>query len=113
MQSLDGRTFTTRENTANGEVGSDTIFHYHQRETLVWAEYEGGAVVTGHLLGTIQEDGALLMRYHHLNRRGEVVAGTCRSRIETGPDGTLQLHEQWQWFTGDQSSGSSVVAETP
>ena len=31
-------------NTDNGEVGADTIFHYHQSGNVVSAEYRGGSI---------------------------------------------------------------------
>ena len=108
--SLDGRTFTTESNTENGEVDAQTRFAYHQDGNLVWAEYQGGAVVSGHLMGLIQSDGTLDMRYHHVNASGDVVAGTCRSTIGL-EDGRVVLAESWQWFTGDQSRGESRVVE--
>ena len=108
---LDGRTFTTAENTENGEVSDETTFSYHQRDNIVWAEYSGGSVVTGHLLGVIRPDGKLEIRYHHINTDGEVLAGTCVSSIVEAPNGRVELHESWQWFTGDRSAGSSRVVE--
>ncbi len=108
---LDGRVFRTAENTANGEVDAGTVFHYHQNDRMVWAEYAGGEVVTGHLLAVIADDHALDMRYHHINRRGEVLAGTCRSSVRELPDGRYVLEEEWQWLTGDRSVGRSRVEE--
>ncbi len=107
---LDGKTFTTLSNTPNGEVNAETRFFYHQNGSTVWAEYSGGSVSGGHLLGVIREDGTLDMRYHHLSASGEVVAGTCRSVIRE-EDGRVVLDESWRWFTGDQSEGRSQVVE--
>jgi hypothetical protein len=107
---LDGRTFTTETNTSNGEVDSRTRFSYHQRERFVWAEYSGGSIVAGHLMGVIRDDDSLDMRYHHLNDAGEVLAGTCRSVIGE-EDGRVVLDERWQWLTGDRSTGTSRVVE--
>ncbi|HKJ85466.1 MAG TPA: n-acetylglutamate synthase [Spirochaetia bacterium] len=108
---LNGRTFHTAENTSNGEVGRETVFHYHQNDRMVWAEYAGGVVVSGHLLAVVADDGTLDMRYHHINEDGEVLAGTCRSRVVELPDGRCVLEEEWQWLTGDRSSGTSRVEE--
>ena len=48
---LDNRYFTTQSNSGNGEVSSETVFHYHQDGDLVYAEYSGGEILKGHLLG--------------------------------------------------------------
>ena len=44
---FDNKTFASISNTENGEVGEDTLFHYHQDGNIVTAEYEGGSIVKG------------------------------------------------------------------
>jgi len=44
---FDGKVFVSIANTENGEVGEDTLFHYHQDGDIVTAEYEGGSIVKG------------------------------------------------------------------
>ena len=111
MASYDGRTFRAASNASNGEVGDDTRFHYHQQGNIVWAEYAGGSIVKGSLIATVQRDGSLDMRYHHVNTDGALMTGQCRSTPETLPDGRLRMHEKWQWTSGDQSSGESTIEE--
>lgn len=111
MIDLDGRVFRSASNTSNGEVGSETRFHYRQEGLVVSAEYAGGAVVQGHLLGRWRGHARLEFAYHHLNSAGTVMAGRCISVPEKLPDGRLLLKEEWQWLTGDRSKGSSEVVE--
>jgi hypothetical protein len=109
--SLDNKSFRSAGNTENGEVGSETIFHYHQEKARVWAEYSGGEIVQGHLIGLINEAGKLEMVYHHINVAGKLKTGKCMSTIEALPSGKLRLHENWQWTCDDFSEGESVVEE--
>ena len=106
----DGRRFRGRTNTENGEVGGETEFIYHHRDSLLWGTYRGGAVEEGHLLGTVFLDGRLSFCYHHRNVDGELMAGRCES-TPTWEGRRLVLVEQWQWLTGDRSAGTSVVEE--
>lgn len=108
---LEGRIFQSISNTDNGEVSSDTLFHYHQEGVIISADYEGGAIVKGHLIGKMLETGRLDFRYHHINADGQLMAGMCLADPVLLPDGRLRLNEQWQWLSGDKSSGSSVVEE--
>lgn len=108
---LDGRVFRAARNSENGEVGAETVFHYRQEGPVVAADYSGGAVLRGHLLGRWREDGRLEFAYHHLNTDGVVMAGRCVSEAVERPDGRILLKEEWQWFTGDRSAGSSEVLE--
>lgn len=108
---LEGKTFRSVANTDNGEVGADTVFRYHQDGDLVWAEYDGGDIVRGHLLATVLPDGCLDMRYHHVNRQGQLMIGQCLSTPERTADGRLKFKEAWQWLCGDMSSGHSEIIE--
>ena len=47
----DNKKFVAVENTANGEVSSQTEFHYHQQGKMIWAEYGGGEILKGFLIG--------------------------------------------------------------
>lgn len=111
MINYDGRRFRSVRNSSSGEVSEDTIFEYHQSGPLVHAEYKGGEIVFGTLIAVAAEDGSLDMRYQHLNRRGELMTGICRSTPEVLSDGRIRLHERWQWTSGDRTSGNSIVDE--
>ena len=109
---LEGKVFRSVSNSGGGEVGADTLFHYHQAADIVTAEYSGGRVVTGHLIARVLPDGRLDMRYHHVNDKGDLMLGTCLSTPERLPDGRLRFKEQWRWLSGDLSSGYSEIEET-
>jgi len=107
----DNKTFRSVTNTSNGEVSNETLFHYHQQDKVVWAEYAGGGILKGFLIAVVLESGLLDMRYEHVNTQGELMTGRCSSTPENLPDGRIRLYEQWQWTSGDESSGSSIVEE--
>ncbi|MDQ2746617.1 MAG: n-acetylglutamate synthase [Acidobacteriota bacterium] len=107
----DGKNFASVENSATGEVSSATIFHYHQKDDVVWAEYAGGAIRFGNLTAKFTENDCLEMRYQHLNERGELMTGKGVSTPEILADGRIRLSEKWQWTSGDFSSGESIVEE--
>jgi hypothetical protein len=107
----DQRKFRSVQNSRSGEVGSETIFTYHQQENVVWAEYSGGLVLRGTLLAIADENGGLDMRYQHINAAGELMTGNCRTLLEVLPDGRYRSHERWQWTCDDCSKGTSVIEE--
>ena len=113
---LDGRRFRAVSNSATGEVGDGTIFHYHQEDGMVWSNYNGGRIVRGHLIAMLvpagdSGDAMLDARYHHINDAGAIMTGICSTRIEVLPSGKYRLHESWQWTSGDSSKGTSVMEE--
>lgn len=107
----DKRVFKSVQNSETGEVSAETIFHYHQKDDLVWAEYAGGEIVFGSLIAKVLDGDALEMRYQHLNSKGELMTGKCFSTPEILENGKIRLHENWQWTSGDFSKGASVVEE--
>ncbi len=109
--SYDGKRFTAIENSENGEVSQATVFCYRQEDNLLWADYSGGEIVKGFLVGSIDTYGNLSFTYQHVNRQGDARMGKCYSVPELLPDGRLRLHERWQWLNGDCSCGSSTVEE--
>lgn len=105
---LEDRFFTALQNSESGEVSSDTVFCYHQKGNVIWAEYSGGSIVKGFLIGTMDENHELHFDYRHINTDGESKAGRCDSRpcIENGK---LRFIENWKWSTGQE--GTSVIEE--
>ncbi|MFS0635315.1 n-acetylglutamate synthase [Mesobacillus foraminis] len=111
MINYNGRTFVSIENTSNGEVSSNTVFHYLQEGNILTASYSGGEIVKGTLIGIVQENGCLKFRYNHINLSGEIRGGQCVSVPEILEDGRIRLNETWKWQDRDQSKGESVVEE--
>jgi ribosomal protein S18 acetylase RimI-like enzyme len=107
----DGKKFAIKTNTDNGEVSLDTIFEYHQNENIIWAEYSGGDIIKGNLLGNVNTDFTLDFFYHHINIDGKIRIGKCHSVPVITSDNKLELHEDWQWLDGDKTRGKSILYE--
>lgn len=105
------RKFHAVQNTENGETSSETIFHYRQEGIILTADYSGGKIVKGHLIGLVDEEGNINMRYHQVNSLRELMTGICQSTPEILPNGKIRLHETWEWTSGDRSRGESVIEE--
>lgn len=107
----DNRKFRSVANSAGGDVGAETVFHYHHDGEWVWADYSGGEIVYGTLIAKCGQDGTLDMRYQHLNHHGELMTGECISTPESLADGRIRLYEKWRWTSGDLSTGESAIEE--
>lgn len=105
--------FSPISNTDNGETSAETVFHYQQEGNILSSSYAGGQIISGHLIGLVDAEGNIDIRYHQVNSKGELMTGICRSRPEILPDGRIRLHERWQWTSGDGSAGESVLEEIP
>ena len=103
--------FISKMNFENGEVGEQTNFTYHQNENLLWAEYSGGDILKGSLIGTVLCNGELDFVYHHMNQNMQIKTGKCHSVPTVQENGKIELSEQWQWTSGDYSKGESMLVE--
>lgn len=108
----EGKYFIPKMNTENGEVDEQTIFAYHQKGAMLWADYSGGEIVKGHLIGSVYQNGELDFYYQHMNVQKEIRVGKCHSTPHVMEDGKIELREEWKWLNGDRSKGSSILVET-
>ena len=107
----EGKVFIPKSNSENGEVDNQTIFDYHQNGCVLWADYMGGEIIKGHLIGTVSDEGILDFHYHHINKNKQVRIGKCHSIPYILDDGKLEMLEEWEWLNGDKSKGASIITE--
>lgn len=106
-----GRLFRPVDTSDTSQTSADTIFKYEQAGNLVTAAYSGGDIRFGQIIGRVDKNGILHMRYQHMDRRGGLMTGKCKTTPERLPSGKLRLHEAWQWTCGDESKGASILEE--
>ncbi|MBQ4804141.1 n-acetylglutamate synthase [Aquimarina sp. MMG015] len=105
------KSFRPTQNSENGETTEETIFKYKQEGTILTSEYSGGQIKKGHLIGLVDENGNIEMRYHQINNNKELMTGICFSKPEILTNGKIRLHETWEWTSGDKSKGKSTLEE--
>jgi hypothetical protein len=111
MINYNNRIFRPINNTENSETSNETVFKYQQIGNVLTAEYSGGKIKFGHLIGLVSNEGSIEMRYHQINDKGELMTGICQSKPEILENGKIRLHESWEWTSGDKSKGQSIIEE--
>ena len=106
--SLDDRYFIAVKNSESGEVSDQTVFAYHQKDDVIWAEYSGGSIMKGFLIGKTDVKHHLHFTYQHVNTNGELKSGYCDS-VPNIENGILRFYESWRWSSGEE--GTSVIEE--
>lgn len=91
------------------EVNEDTIFHFHQEENIIWAEYSGGKVKLGRLIGVLNGEN-LTHSYIQINMKDEINSGQGNSKISLNEANKLQIIEEWEWKS-QEGKGKSVMTE--
>ncbi len=111
MIDYNGKIFRPILNSENGETSSETVFIYYQTGNILTSEYSGGMITKGHLIGIVDKNGSIDMRYHQVNNKNEIMTGICKSKPEILENGKIRIHESWEWTSGDKSKGQSIIEE--
>ncbi len=107
----DGRRFRM-SSTSTGDTAAinGTIFEYQQDGDMVTCVYRGGSVREGRMIGLVDGDSNLTIRFTHIYTDGRMMSGHGHSQPEILPDGRIKLHETFTVFDNDHS-GTSTVEE--
>jgi GNAT superfamily N-acetyltransferase len=108
---MQNRKLKTRLNTANGQIGEDTIFEYFQEGDVVWGTYHGGDVLRGVLMGKMSPNRDLEITYMQMGTDGSYGEGTSHSSTEFLNDGRIVLYEDWIWTGNRKGEGNSIIEE--
>lgn len=106
--SLDGRAFAMVSSTASAvDDAAPTVFRYHERDGMVWGEYDGDTVRLGRFVGSRRADQVSLAFVHLLGETGELISGDAHSTVRLAPDGAVELIETF----GEGGTHTSVCRE--
>lgn len=111
MINYNDKKFSPVKNSENGETSADTVFLYKQSGNILTSAYSGGKIIKGQLIGIVDDQGNINMRYHQINIQGELMTGICHSKPEIMSNGKIRLYEKWKWTSGDFSEGKSILEE--
>ena len=114
--SLDNRVFVPVENSENGVASGKTRFHFWQDGMVFYADYFGGDVREGHIIGKFAEDGTGDLLYHCLTTDRHLKAGKAKAVFSKTQDERLAFELDWEWISlddkgGDHSWGQSRYEE--
>ena len=87
---LEGKVFQPAEAGHAGKTPERCRFR--QDDDTVWAEYQGGGIRKGFLLGCYTEHSSIVYTRQHLTLAGAAHSSSGCLRIETLPDSRLRLH---------------------
>ena len=104
---LTGLAFRAVANSKHGSLNTDTIMRFTSDDGLIIGSYSGGTIVAGHVLAKWRAESEIEMLYQGATTAGQVQAGKAHARFGPNADGRMSMYLEWQWLTGDRSSGQS------
>lgn len=106
---IDGMIMNAVETDENGVIGVDTIFNFKQSSGYVSAEYAGGKIWQGYLVG-INSGTTLTFKYCQLETDGTLNGGESTCRLEYGDNGLLRIVENFEWASRP-GGGRNIIQE--
>lgn len=94
----------------NGVVNELTVFSFTQIDDIVTANYAGGKVVKGYLVGLMEKDN-LKFSYCQLQDDGKLDNGQSDCEIIMSDDGKIQLIEKFKWASRNGDTGINIFRE--
>lgn len=105
------RKFKVVSNSENGELSENQIFVYQQKGAVLTCNYSNNNILSGHILGIVNNDDSIDLSYHQINVNHELKTGICHSKPEILSSRKIRIYESWKWTSGDFSEGFSTLEE--
>lgn len=107
---FNNKRFALIQNSDNGEVNTETIFHYKQEDNLVTADYYGGTIKYGKIIAELEDD-KLNMLYQCFTTDNDLKAGKALAKITLTENSKIKLSLDWEWLTNGNDKGKSEYIE--
>jgi hypothetical protein len=104
------KTFSLLENSKNGKANSKTIFKYKQEGDLITADYFGGNIKYGKIIGQLNRNN-LNMLYQCITEDNELKAGKAIASVSLSSNNKIKLKLRWEWLGDENKKGVSEYIE--
>ena len=98
------------QTAGNGVVNEDTFFQFSQRENIVSANYSGGKIKRGYLIGVISNN-TLNFKYCQLQDDGIIYGGDSVCKLLLSDSGKIRLEEHFKWAANEKGRGINIFEE--
>ena len=109
-RSLDKIKMNVIKTSENGVVNKETVFVFTQKEDLVTAEYSGGKIKKGFLVGTMNGK-ELKFSYCQVQTDGQLDNGSSTCELLMSDNGKIRLVERFEWKSRQGETGINIFEE--
>ena len=106
---LDGLKMNAIETDENGVIGKDTIFTFKEKDQYVTAEYSGGMIYQGYLVG-IKDGNLFNFAYCQLEKNNILNNGKSKCTLEISRNGLVRIIENFEWASRP-GGGKNIIQE--
>jgi hypothetical protein len=105
---LAGNTFRAVANSSTGTINTETTMTFvSERDSSLLGVYSGGKIKRGQVIARRTGEVTLELLYHCLTTSDELKAGRASATFIRDDKEQLWMHLDWQWLTGDKTTGQS------
>lgn len=108
---LDGIKMNVIQTAENGVVNHETIFSFSQKDDIVFAEYQGGKISKGFLVGKLSFQNQLEFCYCQLQVDGKLDNGVSTCQLYKNENEKITLTEHFEWKSRPGEFGTNVFQE--
>ncbi len=96
---------------ASGVVNHETIFYFLEQNDVVEAEYAGGKIQQGFLVGRFISDNQLRFSYCQMQIDGKLDNGMSECEVSRDENGKIILTEHFEWASRPGEFGTNIFKE--
>jgi hypothetical protein len=108
---LDNVRMNVVKTAENGVVNHETIFLFSQKDGIVSAEYQGGKISKGFLVGKLPTPTQLEFSYCQMQIDGKLDNGVSTCQLSKNEKGKITLTEHFEWKSRPGEFGTNVFQE--
>lgn len=108
--SLDNIRMRVAQTAEQGVVNQDTIFVFQQMRSQVSAEYSGGQIRKGFLIGVMVKN-KLTFSYCQLQLDDKLDCGTSTCYLSRDENNKITLIEHFEWASRPGEKGTNIFVE--
>ena len=108
---LDGVKMNVIKTAENGVVNHETIFRFSQKDEVVSAEYQGGKILKGFLVGKLSIQNQLEFSYCQMQVDGKLDNGVSICQLSQNEKGKIILTEHFEWKSRPGEFGTNVFQQ--
>lgn len=109
--SLDNVKMQVIKTAEKGVVNHETIFEFSQNKGVVSAEYSGGKICLGYLVGKFTADNQLTFSYCQLQTDGRLDSGISLCDVSKNAEEKIIFLEHFEWKSRPGEFGTNVFQE--
>jgi hypothetical protein len=95
----------------NGIVNNETVFAFSQMSEAISAEYSGGKILRGFLVGKFLSDNQITFSYCQMQSDGTIDNGVSVCEISQSESGKITLTEHFEWKSRPGEFGTNIFQE--